>query len=209
MQNRIFLLFASAMVILTSCRKDPVNALSEAERRIYVTHKDPSANFAAYKTFTLADQVVVVQNGSSSSQLTSADQALIQAFGSALQQRGFTPVSRTATPSPDLGVQVSRITQTSTGVVTIGDYWDYWDPYWGSFYGGGWGWGAPGWGVATYQVSEAMLAIDIVDLKNRSTNNNVRVLWNGLVRGPGLNSSANVADIVQNLLNQSPYLQTN
>lgn len=209
MQNRILVLFASAMVVLTSCRKDPVNALSEAERRIYVTHKDPSVNFANYKTFTSADQVVVVENGSSRSQYTAADQALIQAFGNALQQRGFTQVSRTATPTPDLAIQVSRIIQTSTGVMTIGDYWNYWDPYWGNSFGGGWGWGAPGWGVATYQVSEAMLAIDIVDLKNRSNNSNVRVLWNGLVRGPGLNSAANVNDIVQNLLNQSPYLQTN
>jgi hypothetical protein len=65
------------------------------------------------------------------------------------------------------------------------------------------------WGTVTYQVQEGMLAIDIIDLKNRGTNNNVRVLWNGLVRGPGLESVNSVNDIVQNLLNQSPYLQTN
>jgi hypothetical protein len=196
-----------ALLAMTGCRKDPVNGLSEQEARIYVTHKDPNANFATYRTFTTANQVMLVQNNSSRQQLTGADQALITAFANALQQKRFSRVDQNA--NPDLGVQISRIIQTSTGVMTIGDYWDYWDPYWGGGFGGNWGFGQPMWGTVTYQVQEGMLAIDIIDLKNRGTNNNVRVLWNGLVRGPGLESVNSVNDIVQNLLNQSPYLQTN
>lgn len=209
MNIRFLWLAGVALLAMTGCRKDPVNNLSEEEARIYVTHKDPNANFSAYRTFTIANQVLQVRNGSSQQRLSSADAALITAFANALQQRRFSRVDQSA--NPDLGVQITRIVQTSTGVMTIGDYWDMWDPFWGGgFGGGGWGWGQPMWGTVTYQVEEGMLAIDIIDLKNRGTNNNnVRVLWNGLVRGPGLESVNSVNDIVQNLLNQSPYIQTN
>jgi hypothetical protein len=69
----------------------------------------------------------------------------------------------------------------------------------------------PGWGpgfnsVIPYEVREGMLAIDIIDLRN---NNSPRILWNALVRGPGLTSASAVSDIVNNLMNVSPYLQTN
>lgn len=208
MKRYVSLLVLSAFVVATGCRKEAVDNLSEEEQRIYITNYDKSANFTNYRTFSIASNVVVVEDNNSRQQSTIADQALIQAIRSGLQSRGFQPVASNTTA--DFGVQISRIVRTSTGFVSGPDYWGYWDPgFWG--YGGGWGPGFGGWGpgftVIPYEVREGMLAIDIIDLKNN--NSNLRVLWNALVRGPGLNNASTVNDIVNNLLQQSPYLQTN
>jgi hypothetical protein len=201
------LFVATAFLTLIGCRKDPQNNLSDEEQRIYITNYDKTASFSTYRTYAIADQVVVVDGSSSSQQSTAADQALMQALDRALQSRGFQKVATNATA--DVGVQISRIIRTSTGFVTGPDYYSYWDPfYWG--YGGGWGSGWGGWGpgysVIPYEVQEGMLAIDMIDLTNNSS---PRVLWNALVRGPGLASTATVDDIVNKLLAQSLYLQTN
>ena len=204
--SRLFFV-AAAFLTLVGCRKDPQNNLNDEEQRIYITNHDRSANFSAFQTYSIANQVVVVDGSSSSQQSTAADQALIQALDRALQSRGFQKV--TSNTAADVGIQISRIVRTSTGFVTGPDYYSYWDPfYWG--YGGGWGsgWGGggPGYTVIPYEVREGMLAIDMIDLTNNSS---PKVLWNALVRGPGLSSTATVDDIVNKLLAQSPYLQTN
>lgn len=201
------LFVATAFLTLIGCRKDPQNNLSDEEQRIYITNHDRTANFSTYQTYAIANQVVVVDGNSSSQQSTAADQALMQALDRALQSRGFQKVA--SNTAADVGIQISRIIRTSTGFVTGPDYYSYWDPfYWG--YGGGFGgWGGgwgPGYAVIPYEVREGMLAIDMIDLTN---NNSPKVLWNALVRGPGLSSTTAVDDIVNNLLAQSPYLQTN
>lgn len=199
---------ALASIGITGCRKDPVDALSSEERRIYITNRDSTVNFSNYQTFSMAEDVVVVDGNNGNRQLTAADQAFMQAFTSALQSRGYTLVNKSATP--DLGVQVSRIVRTSTGVMSVPDYYGYWDPmFWGPGFGSGFGgWGAPTfWYTTTYQVREGMLAIDLVDLKNASTNNNLRVIWNGLIRGAGLNDASAAAGQVTQLFDQSPYLR--
>jgi hypothetical protein len=199
-------LLLTAIVMMIGCRKDPMNNLSEGEQRIYITNYDKSADFKAYRTFSIADRVVVVDGNNSSQQSSRADQALMQELGRALQSRGFMAAASSTTA--DLGVQISRIVRTSTGFITGPDYYGYWDPgYWG--FGGGWGpgmgWG-PGYSVMPYEVREGMLAIDIIDLRN---NNSPRILWNALIRGPGLSDVSAVNDIVENVLNVSPYLKTN
>jgi hypothetical protein len=202
------LLLVAIFLMAIGCRKNPLNNLSEEEQRIYITNQDRTANFSAYRTYAIADRVVVVDGNNSSQQSTGADQALMQALDRGLQSRGFRKAASNTTA--DVGIQISRIVRTSTGFVSGPDYYRYWDPfYWGGGFGPGWGgWGGfgPGWTVMPYEVREGMLAIDMIDLTN---NSNPRVLWNALVRGPGLSSTAAAEDIVNNLLAQSPYLQTN
>lgn len=200
--------FCLGVLFFTGCRKDPVEALDTDERRIYITNRDETVNFAAYQSFSISENVVVVDGSNSQQQLTAADQAFLDAFKAAMQSRGYTLVSKEA--SPDLGVQVSRIIRTSTGVVSVPDYYDYWDPfYWGSGFGSGFGgWGAPTfWYTTTYQVREGMLAFDLIDLKNAPANNNLKVVWNGLIRGAGINNAASAASQVAQLFAQSAYIK--
>lgn len=205
MTTYLRLLFLLLPLLFAACRKEPLNYLSEEEQRIYMTSYDKAASFGSYRSFSIADRVVVVDNGGSRQQSTLADQALMQALANGLQSRGFRTAALSA--NPDLGVQITHIIRTTTGFVTGPDYWGFWDPgFWGAgAWNPGFGWG-PGWTVMPYEVREGMLAIDLIDLKS---NNRLRVLWNALVRGPGLFDANEAADIVSNLLQQSPYLKTN
>ena len=197
-------------VLMIGCRKDPMNNLTPEESRIYITNHDSTANFSSYQTFSIADSVAVIDGNHVSSQFNETDQAFVAALKNNMQQLGYTLVSKS--DHPDLGVTVSRIINTSTGVINYNDYWDYYGNYYDPFYWGysGYGWGSPGWGFATYQVKEGMLSIDIVDLKNASTNNNqIKVLWNGMIRGSGIFNASTAASQVSALFNQSPYITTN
>ena len=186
--KRIFLMLIGLTgfsIILTSCTKDPVNNLTADESRIYITDHDSSVNFSNYKTYSISDSVAVIENGKSSHDLTDAGQAYIDAVKKYLDQAGYQMVSRN--DNPDLGVDVNHIINTFTGVISYGDYWDdyggYWDPYY---------WGYPGYGYyipyaySVYQVSEGAVSLDILDLKNASTDHKINVVWTGLIRGSGV-----------------------
>lgn len=202
------MLAVAGLVTASSCTKDPMNNLTEEESRIYVTNKDNNVNFSTYKTYSIADSVAVIDNNRfAGNQLTPTDQQILAAVNNALQSRGFVRVQRTQ--SPDLGINVSRVYNTSTSVVNLYDYWggygSYYDPYYWGY--GGYGYGYPS-SYGLVQSTEAMLSIDMLDLKNASANNSIKVIWNGLVRGSGVFSSSAATTGVQALFAQSTYLKT-
>lgn len=211
MKNRL-LLFAlplSAIVLATGCAKDPIKNMSEADSRIYITHRDSTANFAAYHSFSIADSVAVIDNGHLAGMaLTDVDTAFIAAVRNMMEQRGYTLVGRN--DNPDLGINVSRIYNTYSGLVSYPDYWGsyygYWDPYY---------WGYPGYSYyfptyyGVYQITEGALSIDLLDLKNASSNGNtIEGIWNGLIRGSGIFRVENAPSQVKALFDQSAYIQT-
>ena len=193
-------------IIFTSCTKDVVGNLNTDESRIYITDHDSTANFNNYKTYSISDSVAVINNGKSTRELTGVDQAYITAVEKYMDQNGYTMVTKK--DNPDLGVDVSRIYNTTTGVISYGDYWGdyggYWDPYY---------WGYPGYGYyipyaySVYQIQEGALSIDLLDLKNASAQNKINVIWTGLIRGESI-FDASVADSqVKALFDQSSYLK--
>ncbi len=197
-------------VIYIGCTKDPLNNLTTDESRIYITDHDSSVKFTNYKTYSISDSVAVIENGQSSHQLNDVDQAYLDAVKKYMNQAGYQMVSKNE--NPDLGVNVNHIINTSTGVISYGDYWGdyggYWDPYY---------WGYPGYGYyipyaySIYSIKEGAISIDMLDLKNASENEDkkIDVIWTGLIRGSGI-FNTNVADSqVQALFDQSSYLRTN
>jgi hypothetical protein len=207
--KRIFLMLIGLTgfsIIYTSCTKDPVNNLTADESRIYITDHDSSVNFSDYKTYSISDSVAVIENGKSFHDLNDAGQAYIDAVKKHMGQAGYQMVSRN--DNPDLGVDVNHIINTSTGVISYGDYWDdyggYWDPYY---------WGYPGYGYyipyaySVYQVSEGAVSLDILDLKNASTDHKINVVWTGLIRGSGVFNASVADNQVKALFDQSSYLK--
>lgn len=207
--KRNWLLSVSVLCLLMmSCTKEPLDHLTEEESRIYVTNYDNAANFGNYATFRLADSVAIINNNQlQGRERTSVDAQLIDAVAATLQQRGYTRVG--AGQAADLGITLSAITNTSTQIVSYPDYGGYYGSYWDPYY-----WGYPGssyyyptyYGV--YESNETALTIDVVDLKNRSENNNtLRVVWSGLVRGSGIFSGRNAQSQIDALFAQSPYFK--
>lgn len=211
MKKKVLPLFAATVVILfAGCRKDPLKHLSGDESRIYITKHDDAVSFTSYNTFSVADSVAVISNNQLEKKaLTDADAAYINAVKAQLQQRGYTMVNRDQ--NPDIGITVSRVYNTYTGIFDYGNYWDsyygfYWDPYY---------WGYPGYNYyfppyyyGVYSITEGALSIDVFNLKDASQNNKrIKGIWSGLIRGSGTFSVNNAASGVKALFDQSAYFK--
>jgi hypothetical protein len=199
---------AGALFFNEGCRKDPFDNLTAEESRIYITDHDSSVNFSEYKTFSISDSVAVIENGSATRELNSSDAAYIAAVKKYMTAAGFTLVAKTQ--NPDLGINVNHIINISTGLITYDDYWNDYGGYWDPFY---WGYSSYDYYVpyaySIYQVTEGAISIDLLDLKNASTNNKIDVTWTGLKRGPGIFDATAADAQVKALFDQSPYLKTN
>jgi hypothetical protein len=192
-----------------SCTKEPLKNMTNEDSRIYITNHDNTVTFSQFSTFSISDSVAVISNNQLEDRsATDVDRAFIEAVKANLTQRGFVQVGRDQ--QPDLGVTVSRIYNTYTGLMEYQDYYggynDYYDPfYWG--YPGG-SYYAPTY-YGTYQVTEGAMNIDILNLKEAAATNQIRVIWSGLIRGSGIFNAQTAGRQVAALFEQSPYLQTN
>ena len=199
---------AVLMFAFAGCSKEPLANLTEEESRIYITNYDASANFSAYRTFSISDSVAVINNGQNSKQSNAVDVAFVNAVKQQMQSKGYTLVDKNSTP--DLAVNVSRIYNTSTGVIRYNDYYDYYGSAWDPFYYGysGYGYYSP-FNYATYSIREGALSVDLLDLKNAQTNNRINVVFSGLIRGSGIFNSSTAADQARLLFEPATYLKIN
>jgi hypothetical protein len=197
------------IIAFGSCRKDPLNNLTNDESRIYISNYDTTANFSSYTTFSIVDSVDVIEDNQLTGKEKSAfDSTVVSNVSAILKQRGYQQVSRES--SPDLAVNVSRVYNTSTGVFSYGDYWDYYGGYWDPYYWGygGYGYYPPYYAVGVYSITNGGLEIDVLDLKNAAAHGNkITAIWTGLARGEQVFRTANAAAEVQALFDQSAYFK--
>jgi hypothetical protein len=202
-------LMISFIAITAGCRKDVVNNLDGNEGIVYITEHDNTINFSNYQSFKIADSVSVVKDGRLVRRDNTAyDASLVAAISQIMVQRGF-QLETDQAKTPDLGINISRITTDYTGVVSYDDYWggygNYWDPYYWGY--GGYGYYFP-YSFGIYTFREGALSVDMIDLKNPDTSTNkLKTVWSGLARGSGIFNTANVTEVVQSLFNQSAYLR--
>jgi hypothetical protein len=206
----LFLVSAAAalttMLSLNSCRKDPLNDMTDEESQIYITNRDTTANFSSYATFSVVDSVAVASNGDTAKRaLTDYDRQLIAAVKTSMQSRGYTLVDKAA--KPDLAINLTRIDETYASTYYDPGYWAGWGGYWDPFY-----WGYPGLGYYwpsyyTVYTRERAVSIDLLDLKHASADKQVKVVWNAMFRGAGVWNSANISNMVNGAFSQSAYLK--
>lgn len=207
-------LLAFVLVAFTACSKDAVKNLGPGEKRIYITNHDSTANFSSFLTFSVADSVGIIEdNRGLGKELSSYDAAIIDAFKAAMQSKGYQLVSRT--DEPDLGINISRVYNNYTGVISYPSYWDYYGSFYDPFY---WGYGGMGYYdpiyygagyYGYYQVTQGALTIDMLNLKDAKADNTIKPVWSALVRGEGTFGTANAQGIISTFFEQSPYLKTN
>ena len=211
--KRLVLLSAIALLIagtFSSCKKNVLKDLSEDEARIYITNYDPNVNFTNFRTFSIVDSVAVISNNQlQTKSVTDYDVQVLATIKSNMEQRGFLLVDKNS--HPDLGINVSRITSTQTGIVSYPDYWDYYDNYYDPYYWGygGYGYSSP-YSYGVYQIKDGALSIDILNLKDAPNNGNkIGTVWSALARGTGVFRTANASRQVVALFAQSPYIKSN
>lgn len=200
-------LLTALAACMSSCGKNALNNLTPEESRIYITNRDSTANFSSFKTFSIVDSVAVIDNQQQQRELSADDANLLQLIKTAMKNRGYVLVNKDE--HPDLGINVTRISNNYLNVVQYPyDWWDspgYWDPtYWG--YGGYDYYFPPVYGY--YQTREDILTIDMIDLKNAKTDQKLNGIWNATLKGEQVLNGNNYPDEIKAVFDQSPYLQS-
>lgn len=197
----LFILMAG--IGMMSCSKDPISDLSTEETLVYITNHDKAANYTQYKTFSIVDSVLVVENGQAGTALTELDRDVLIRIISNMEKLGYKYVSPKS--KPDIGINASWITNTYLNVVSQ-PVSSYYGGYWG---GGGYGYGYPNY-YQYYQTSESYWLISMLDFKNPNTvDKTFKVVWDAQIRGAGIGERQYVDTMVDSIFGQSGYLKIN
>ena len=203
MFKKASLFILAAGLGMMSCSKDPISDLSTEESLVYITNHDKAANFTQYKTFSIVDSVLVVENGQAGTALTDIDRDVLIRIISNMEKLGYKYVSPKS--KPDVGINASWITNTYLNVVSQ-PLSSYYGGYWG---GGGYGYGYPSY-YQYYQTSESYWLISMLDFKNPNTaDKTFKVVWDAQIRGAGIGSRDHVDRMVDSIFGQSEYLKIN
>jgi hypothetical protein len=186
-----------------ACQPEPDN-LKLYDELVVSTNFDPQAQFGSYATFAMAtDTIGFASNQTADTILTHTDSDLVRPIISKvranLEQRGYTQVSREE--DPDLGVNIMIVNNLNffQQVVDPG-YYNYYYGYSSYYY-------YPY--VETYVENTGTLVLQIVDLKNRNANNQVKVVWTAYLGDliKTVNRLEQTEKGIDQSFIQSPYIQ--
>ena len=174
----VYLIIGISAALSWGCRTEP-DSEKLIDQLVVSTNFDPEADFTAYSTYAIpTDTIGFISNNSDDTIMVSSQSTFPRAALSAIRQnmedRGYTRVARNE--SPDMGVNVMVVNDFNMfqEVVYPGGY-----GYPGSYYSGYYGYGSyysyPY--VNTYAYNTGVLVIELVDLKNRTPDNKVKVIW--------------------------------
>ncbi len=206
---RILLLFFFIALLILSCEPKPDSARL-LDQFVVSTNYDKEAVFNSYATYAIpTDTIWLYSNTTSDTILVQNENStypgpVVDAIKKNMSDRGFALLNRKE--NPDLGINVSLVQdynvyqQVSYGGYGYGSgYYGYGYGYYGSYY--------PTY-VNTYATNRGSLIIEIVDLKNKSKNNGVKVLWTANMGDVfnAVNLNKESLDAVNQAFKQSPYL---
>ncbi|MBT1706438.1 DUF4136 domain-containing protein [Chryseosolibacter indicus] len=183
MKRKVRFFFVVLAGLIASCQSEP-DTKTLLDQLVVSTNYDTIARFNSYVTFAIpTDTIGLISNNSQDTIITANrsdfPRPVLDAIGKNLSDRGYTKVGRKE--NPDLGVNVVVVNDFNVFQQIV-----YPDPYFypgGGFYPGYYGgyYGYNSWYyypyVNTYAYNTGVLVIELVDLKNRNANNQVRVVW--------------------------------
>lgn len=205
MRSFSFIVFATLFIV--GCRPEP-EALELVDQLVVSTNYDNTANFAAYATYAIPTDTIGFISETSNDTIIVASRSsfpkpVLQAVNAQMQARGFTRVAKNA--NPDLGINVLVVNDFNVFQDIV-----YPNNYYGGYYGGYYGYNS--WYsypyVQTYAYNTGVLIIEIVDLKNLTPENKVRVLWSAYMGDvySTIDLERQAVDAIEQAFTQSPYL---
>ena len=192
-----------------SCQTEP-DSEKLIDQMVVSTNYDPEADFAAYTTYAIpTDTIGFVSNNSEDTVIVSPESSfprhVLTALKRKLDERGYTRVTRS--DNPDIGVNVMVVNDFNLfqEVVYPGSY-----GYPGSYYSGYYGYGSYYYYpyVNTYAYNTGVLIVEIVDLKNRTPDNKVKVVWDAYMGDvySTIDRLKQSEEAIEQAFTQSPYL---
>jgi hypothetical protein len=160
------------MLSLYACRPEPDSG-KLLDEFVVETNYDNTVDFTLYSTFAIpVDTIGFISNSSRDTVITAGEsdfpKPVLKAISDNLTSRGYSKVDRNQ--NPDLGINVLVVNDFNVFQSVI---------YPGNYYSGYYGYGSYYYYpyVRTSAYNTGVLIIEIVDLKNRTPDNKVKVIW--------------------------------
>ena len=207
MKKVLYPLFA---VMLVACNEGP--DLKELVRSMVVqTSFARNINFSAYSTFYMpSDTLGLVSNVSDDTLIVGEyAQGVTARVRAKVTTSGFSFVDRDQ--DPDLAVNTYVV--DNSGVFQQVTYPNYYYGYPGYYYSGYYGYGGyynyPV--VQSYSYQSGILVIELIDLKNRTPDNKLQVVWVANIGDVYTSTDpyVKVLEAIDQAFRQSPYLKRN
>lgn len=169
--------FAAVLIFFFGCQPEP-DKLKLLDELVVATNYDTEADFSSYTTYAIpTDTIGFFSNASNDTIIVQKDidypRPVLNKIKANLDALGYTRVDRTQ--NPDLGISVVVVNDFDVFQQVI--YPGYYNG--GGYYSGYYGYNS--WYnypyVNTYTSNSGVLIIEIVDLKNRTPDNKVKVIW--------------------------------
>lgn len=202
----ILLIFAA---VGWSCQTEPDSA-ELIDQLVVSTNYDPEADFATYATYAIpTDTIGFVSNSASDTIITSPSSSfpreVLNAIKDNLEGRGYIRVNRT--DDPDVGIKVMVVNDFNVfQEVVYPNYYGYPGGYYSGYYGYGSYYSYPY--VNTYAYNTGVLIVEIVDLKNKTPDNKVKVVWDAYMGDvySTIDRIKQSGDAIDQAFLQSPYI---
>ena len=165
-----------AVLVLWSCQTDPDN-LKLFDELVVSTNFDPEATFSSYATYAIpTDTIGFVSDTNPNDTILVARanndyyprKVLEQVMGN-MNDRSYTRVARNENPDLGINVYIVKDLNVFQQIIDPGYYYPYYYGY-GSYYSYPY--------ISTYAYNTGALVVEIVDLKNVTPDNKVKVIWN-------------------------------
>lgn len=176
--RKFIVLFGIYVPLFWSCQPEP-DTLRLLDQLVVSTNYDTEANFAEYSTYSIStDTIGLVSNQSPNDTIiiqsnNNYPRPVLQKVESNLNALGYIRVQKDQNPDWRINVYVINDYNLFQQIV----YPSYYYP---SYYGYGYGYGSyyayPY--INTYATNTGSLVVEILDLRNITPDNKVKVIWN-------------------------------
>ena len=212
MKKYWIIIIISLAGISWSCQTEP-DSLQLLDQMVVSTNFDPNVDFNLYSTYAIpTDTIGFVSNTSSDTIITSHDSdfpgLVLDGLNTNLGNRGFTRVSRDQ--NPDVGVNVMVVNNYNLfQELVYPDSYGYPGSY---YYSGYYGYGGSYYSypyVNTYESNTGVLIVEFIDLKNKTPDNRVKVIWDAYLGDvySTVDLQKQTAEAINQAFVQSPYLE--
>jgi hypothetical protein len=162
---------------LWACHPEP-DAGELLDEFVVATNYDTDADFNTYSTYAIpADTIGFISNTSNDTIIVASrsefPRPVLKTIQSNFNERGYVQVARNQ--NPDLGINVLVVNDFNVFQQVIYPGYNYPGNYYSGYYGYGSWYYYPY--VQTTAYNTGVLIIEIVDLKNRTPDNKVKVVW--------------------------------
>jgi hypothetical protein len=202
--KKYILVYAGLLLAMTAC-ETPIDERKLVDEFVVITNFDTDADFSSYSTYAIpTDTIGFLTNTNRNDTLLLQSEEdfprpVLEKIRASLDSRGYTRVGRNE--NPDLGVTVTLVNDFNLFQQVV-----YPAGYYSGYYGYGSWYYYPY--VNTYAYNTGVLIVELVDLKNKNAQNEVRVVWNSYMGDvyASRTPKEDAVDAINQAFTQSDYI---